>query len=218
MKARDIILGLIGAVLIVQLFTVQVLLLRNLRSAGAIVVKLQGESASLLSPPGPIEVRIVGEATTGPGPASKEHDLVRTGDAFDLAIDGHGFFKVRLPDGTIAYTRRGIFRLDRDGNLVTDEGYLTQPAITVPENYLDVVFSRDGTVLVTRPGSIEPASVGTVELARFINPDGLKPWRRNGLLLRTRDSGTPLEGEPGTEGFGTIEQGYLEAQFASSVS
>jgi flagellar basal-body rod protein FlgG len=150
--------------------------------------------------------------------ASKQGDLHQTGKAFDLAIDGHGFFKVTLPDGTIAYTRRGTFRLDANGNLVTGEGYLVDPSITLPEDYLDVVFSPDGTVLVTLPGSTQAQNVGTLELARFINPDGLKRWRRNGLFLGTAESGTPTESCPGSEGLGTVEQGYIDAQFASSAS
>lgn len=136
-------------------------------------------------------------------------DLINTGNNLDLAIDGEGFFQVTLPDGTIAYTRAGNFRLDRDGRIVTNDGYPLEPGITVPADATGITVGGDGRVTVTQPGTVAPVEIGTIELARFINPGGLKAIGKN-LFLETDASGAPTTGAPGTEGRGTIVQGFLE--------
>ncbi|MGB9891618.1 flagellar basal-body rod protein FlgG, partial [Thermodesulfovibrio yellowstonii] len=136
-------------------------------------------------------------------------DLINTGNDLDLAIDGDGFFQVTLPDGTIAYTRAGNFRIDKDGRIVTNDGYPIEPGITVPADATKITFGADGTVTVLQPGTVAPVQIGTVELARFINPGGLQAIGRN-LFLETDASGTPTTGTPGTEGRGKIVQGFLE--------
>ncbi len=136
-------------------------------------------------------------------------DLINTGNNLDLAIDGEGFFQVTLPDGTIAYTRAGNFRLDRDGRIVTNDGYPLEPGITVPADASGITVGGDGRVTVTQPGTVAPVEIGTIELARFINPGGLKAIGKN-LFLETDASGAPTTGAPGTEGRGTIVQGFLE--------
>lgn len=136
-------------------------------------------------------------------------DLINTGNDLDLAIDGDGFFQVTLPDGTIAYTRAGNFRVDRDGRIVTNDGYPIEPGITVPADAIKITVGADGRVTVQQPGTVAPVEIGTIELARFINPGGLLAIGKN-LFLETDASGAPTTGAPGTEGRGTIVQGFLE--------
>jgi flagellar basal-body rod protein FlgG len=136
-------------------------------------------------------------------------DLVNTGNSLDLAIDGDGFFQVTLPDGTIAYTRAGNFRIDRDGRIVTNDGYPIEPGITVPTDVTSITVGADGRVTVLQPGTVAPVEIGTIELARFVNPGGLRAIGKN-LFLETDASGAPTTGSPGTEGRGTIIQGFLE--------
>ncbi len=136
-------------------------------------------------------------------------DLINTGNALDLAIDGEGFFQITLPDGTIAYTRAGNFRLDKDGRIVTNDGYPIEPGITVPADATQITVGGDGRVTVLQPGTVTPVEIGTIELARFINPGGLKSIGKN-LFLETDASGAPTTGTPGTEGRGTIVQAFLE--------
>lgn len=133
----------------------------------------------------------------------------QTGNPLDIAIEGDGFFQVTLPDGTIGYTRNGSFKVDADGNLVTAEGYLLEPNIAIPDNALEIIVGEDGTVSVTLPGEAEPTELGQIELAKFINPSGLRSIGKN-IYLQTAASGEPTTGIPGEDGFGTLAQGILE--------
>ncbi|MGA1863330.1 flagellar basal-body rod protein FlgG [Deferribacter thermophilus] len=133
----------------------------------------------------------------------------QTGNPLDVAIEGDGFFQVTLPDGTIGYTRNGSFKVDADGNLVTAQGYLLEPNIAIPENALEIIVGEDGTVSVTLPGEAEPTELGQIELAKFINPSGLRSIGKN-IYLQTAASGEPITGIPGEDGFGTLAQGILE--------
>jgi flagellar basal-body rod protein FlgG len=136
-------------------------------------------------------------------------DFVNTGNSFDMVIEGDGFFQVTMPDGTIAYTRSGAFKLDSDGRIVNSDGYPLEPGITVPANTLSTSVSSDGKVSVVQPGSAMPTEIGQIELARFINPGGLQSLGKN-LFVPTPSSGDPTTGNPSAEGLGTIEQGYIE--------
>lgn len=136
-------------------------------------------------------------------------DLINTGNSLDLAIDGDGFFQVTLPDGSVAYTRAGNLRIDRDGRIVTNDGYPLEPGITVPSDATQITVGADGRVTVLQPGTVAPVEIGTIELARFINPGGLRSIGKN-LFLESDSSGAPTTGTPGTEGRGTIVQGFLE--------
>lgn len=136
-------------------------------------------------------------------------DWLNTGNNLDIAIDGDGFFQVVLPDGTVAYTRAGNFRLDRDGRIVTNDGYPLEPGITVPADATQITVGADGRVTVMQPGNVAPVEIGTIEIARFINPGGLKSIGKN-LFIETDSSGAPQTGAPGTEGRGTLIQGFLE--------
>lgn len=135
--------------------------------------------------------------------------LMQTENPLDLAVEGDGFFQVTLPDGTIAYTRDGSFKIDGEGNLVTAEGYKLEPAITIPADATSISVGADGTVTAMTPGSAEPQELGKITLARFANPAGLLAKGRN-LMLETAASGSPVVGDPGTEGIGSISSGFLE--------
>lgn len=137
-------------------------------------------------------------------------DFSATGNPLDLTIQGTGFFQVTLPSGELAYTRSGAFQLDAQGNVVTADGNPLTPSIAIPPNALSVTVGSDGTVSVTTPGQTAAQQVGTIQLASFPNPGGLNSVGQN-LFLATTASGDPIVGTPGgSEGLGTIEQGYLE--------
>jgi len=137
-------------------------------------------------------------------------NLVNTENAFDLAVQGRGFFQILLPDGTIAYTRDGSFQVDAQGNLVTSSGYLVQPGITIPQDAQSVTIGADGTVTVTTPGAVAGNNVGQLQLADFVNPAGLQPRGEN-LFLETVASGPPRVATPGLDGVGTLIQGAIES-------
>ncbi|MEW6569694.1 MAG: flagellar basal-body rod protein FlgG [Nitrospirota bacterium] len=136
-------------------------------------------------------------------------DFVSTGNSLDLVIEGNGFFQILMPDGTIGYTRAGAFKLDSEGRIVNSDGYPLEPGITIPENTLSITVSSDGKVTILQAGSATPAEIGQIELARFTNPAGLKAIGKN-IYFPTDSSGEAITGNPSTEGFGTIVQGFLE--------
>jgi flagellar basal-body rod protein FlgG len=144
-------------------------------------------------------------------------DLSATGNPFDLAIEGQGFFQVQLPTGEIAYTRSGAFHQDSQGAIVTSDGNPLQPSITIPQGATSVTIAPDGTVSATLAGQTAAQQVGNIQLALFPNPGGLNSVGKN-LFLATTASGDPVLGTPGgTDGLGQIEQGYLEQSNVSVV-
>lgn len=132
-----------------------------------------------------------------------------TGNPLDIVIEGEGFFQVTLPDGTIAYTRSGSFSKDSTGRIVTNDGYPLEPSITIPADATGITIGNDGTVTIMRPGETTATEVGTIQLAKFVNPAGLKSIGKN-MFLNTASSGDPIQGTPGLEGFGTMAQGFQE--------
>lgn len=137
--------------------------------------------------------------------------LQNTGNVYDVAVKGDGFFKALLPDGSNAYTRAGNFAIDATGKLVTPEGYPVQPEIVIPESAgQSVAISADGQVSVTLPGQSNSQVVGQLTLASFINPAGLRRLGGN-VFQQTPASGQPNEGTPGTQGLGTLQQKAIEA-------
>ncbi|MCD6262202.1 MAG: flagellar basal-body rod protein FlgG [Deltaproteobacteria bacterium] len=136
-------------------------------------------------------------------------DYKHTGGQTDIAIEGDGFFQITQPNGEIAYTRAGAFKINSEGQLVTSDGFLMDPEITIPSDAKSISIETDGTVSVILAGQTEPSEIGTIELAKFSNPAGLKSIGRN-LYLQTSASGDAVTGTAGEEGFGTIAQGYLE--------
>lgn len=143
--------------------------------------------------------------------------LTQTGNSLDLAINGQGFFQVLQPNGTVSYTRDGTFQLNNQGQLVTSNGYLVQPTITIPSNAQSITVGTDGTVSVTLPGQSSPQSVGTLQLANFVNPAGLQSVG-NDLYVQTGSSGSPNTGQPTLNGMGSVQQGYLEGSNVNVVS
>lgn len=141
---------------------------------------------------------------------------VNTGNPFDVMISGRGFFQILLPDGTQAYTRDGSFKIDSEGRLVTASGYEVQPSITVPTGTTSITVAGDGLVQATVTGQVEPVTLGTMQIADFINPAGLQPRGQN-LLVETAASGTPQLGNPGLEGRGELVQGSLEGSNVNVV-
>jgi flagellar basal-body rod protein FlgG len=142
--------------------------------------------------------------------------VTQTGNSLDLAVNGNGFLQVSLPDGTVAYTRDGSLHEDSTGQLVTADGYPLVPSITLPANVNNVTIGTDGTVSVTSNGSTTPTTVGTMQLANFINPAGMQAMGQN-LYLETESSGAAQTGQPGINGMGTIAQGSLESSNTNTV-
>jgi flagellar basal-body rod protein FlgG len=140
-----------------------------------------------------------------------------TEKTYDVAIRGEGFFKVALPDGRTAYSRDGALDLDSQGRLVTPEGNLIDPGITVPTNATSVSINNLGVVSALVPGSTAPQQVGQITLSRFVNKTGLESMGDN-LYLETAGSGAAIDGTPGSEGFGNIQQGYLEESNVNAVT
>jgi flagellar basal-body rod protein FlgG len=147
---------------------------------------------------------------------NEQGSLVSTNNSLDLAIQGKGFFQVRLPDGTNAYTRAGSFQLSNSGQIVTTEGYVVQPGVTIPPNALSVTIDQSGEVMVQIAGQTTPQNVGQLQLATFQNEAGLTALGNN-LLQDTAASGQANLGTPGSAGFGTLSQGFLETSNVNVV-
>jgi flagellar basal-body rod protein FlgG len=143
-------------------------------------------------------------------------DFQHTQNELDLAIEGNGLFQIMQPNGNVAYTRSGSFKIDGEGRIVTSDGYPLEPEMTIPTDTMAISIGTDGTVSVLQAGDTEPTEVGTITLARFVNPAGLSSIGRN-LYLPTAASGEEVTGTPGQDGFGTIAQGYLEMSNVSVV-
>jgi flagellar basal-body rod protein FlgG len=143
-------------------------------------------------------------------------DLQSTGNPYDVAVQGAGYFRIQQADGTDAYTRSGNFSLSPQGQLVTQDGLVIQPGIAIPQNSLSVTINAQGQVNATVAGNTTPQTVGQLELTRFPNEAGLNAVGRN-LYLETPASGAPQAGVPGSIGYGTIQQGYLETSNVNSV-
>ncbi len=143
-------------------------------------------------------------------------DLQATSNKFDLAINGEGFFMVRKPDNSIAYTRDGSFSVDRNGQLVNSQGYLLDPGISVPDDAVDIQVSRDGGVIAILENGVDEQTLGQIELARFINPAGLRSLGEN-IYTETPASGNAIIEQPGFNNTGEIIQNHLEASNVSIV-
>ena len=141
----------------------------------------------------------------------------RSGNPYDIAIDGKGYFQITMPSGEIAYTRAGNFAVNGEGQLVTEDGYAVEPAITIPQDAIDVTISKSGQVQVTTQGQTAPQTVGQLELATFFNEAGLEAIGDN-LLLETAASGAATIGAPNEPGYGHLLQGYTEASNVDAVS
>jgi flagellar basal-body rod protein FlgG len=143
-------------------------------------------------------------------------DLKSTSNPYDVSIQGPGFFRVQMPDGTDAYTRAGNFGLSPQGQIVTDKGYTVAPGIAIPANSVTVTINAQGQVEAMAPGASTSTVVGQLELVRFPNEAGLSAVGGN-LLLETTSSGAPQSGVPGSAGYGSLQQGFLETSNVNAV-
>jgi flagellar basal-body rod protein FlgG len=143
--------------------------------------------------------------------------LTNTGNALDVAVNGPGYFQILLPSGETAYTRAGNFSVNAQGQIVTSDGYLVQPTISVPPNSTNITISQEGQVQVSLAGSPTPTVVGQLQLATFINDAGLDATGNN-LFLESAASGPATAANPGQPGYGVTMQGYTEASNVDPVS
>jgi flagellar basal-body rod protein FlgG len=143
-------------------------------------------------------------------------DLQQTSNPYDVAIQGAGFFRITMPDGSNAFTRAGNFALSPTGQLVTQDGYAVAPGITIPSNATNVTVNSQGQVQAQVPGQTAPQTLGQLELDIFPNQAGLSA-QGNNLYIETQSSGAPQAGVPGATGYGTIQQGYLETSNVNPV-
>jgi flagellar basal-body rod protein FlgG len=186
----------------------QDLMYQNVRQVGAQSTQNTQYSTGLTLGTG---VRIVAtEANYAQGSATT------TNNPLDLEISGQGFFQITMPDGSLAYTRDGSFTLDNQGNVVTASGYPIQPAITIPVGTQSVTVGTDGAVTAVS-ASGKTTQIGQVQLADFINPQGLQNIGNN-LVIESAASGSPQTGTAGANGLGTIQQGSLETSNVNTVT
>ncbi|MEO5366161.1 MAG: flagellar basal-body rod protein FlgG [Magnetococcus sp. WYHC-3] len=187
----------------------QDLLYENLRASGAAT----SQSGTQV----PVGIQMGhGVRTHTIGKIHTSGDFQNTGNQLDMAIEGQGMFQIQMPDGTIGYTRDGTFKLNNTRTLVTSDGYPLEPGITIPQEAMQIAIGPDGTVSVTIPNQVDPQVVGNIQLATFVNPAGLTALGRN-LFSESGASGAPVVGDPGLDGVGTIQQGYLEMSNVSMV-
>ncbi len=187
----------------------QDLLYQNIERVGA-----SSSDAGTIVPSG-IQIG-VGVRTAGVYRVSDQGALQNTGNQFDIAINGKGYFRIQLPDGQDSYTRAGSFQIDPQGQLVTPQGYPVQPAITIPQGTIDVSINEQGQVSVKQDGQAAPQVVGTLDLSIFANEIGLEAIGSN-LYLESAASGPPTTSTPGQIGFGAVVQGFLENSNVDAV-
>jgi flagellar basal-body rod protein FlgG len=159
----------------------------------------------------------IGVKTAAVNRITTQGNLLQTSNPLDLAIQGRGFFQILQPDGTTAYTRDGSFALSPTGEVVTADGFVVQPGITIPQNTLSIAVNSSGQVQALVAGQTIPQTVGQLQLANFPNEAGLEALGNN-LLLETPASGQPTTGNPGSTGFGSLNQGLLETSNVDIVS
>jgi len=144
-------------------------------------------------------------------------NLKETGNTYDLAIQGNGFFQITTPQGDIAYTRNGAFKLDNDGAMVDGSGYKLEPEIVIPSELIKISIAQDGTVTGQDAATGDIQNLGQIDLINFINPAGLAP-QGDSLYLATEISGDPIQTDPGIDGMGTIRQGMTEGSNVQLVT
>lgn len=184
------------------------LMYQNLRQAGA-------NSSEQTTLPTGLQVGL-GTRAVASSRSFSQGNLQQSSNPLDVAVRGAGFFEVQMPDGTTGYTRDGSFQVNAQGQLVTNNGYLVQPGITVPQNALSVSIAADGTVTASIPNQTQPQNLGTLQLVNFVNPAGLDPKGQN-LYAETAASGTPTAGTPGENGLGALQQGFVETSNVNVV-
>jgi flagellar basal-body rod protein FlgG len=187
----------------------QDLLYQNLRRTGS----QSADDGSLV----PVGVQVgLGVKTAAVYRIATQGNLTLTENSLDTAINGRGYFQIALPNGETAYTRAGAFQLSEDGTIVTVDGFAIQPNITIPANAIDITVNSSGEVLVKIDGQVAPQNVGQFQLATFANEAGLLAIGEN-LFLETPASGAPTTGVPASDGFGKMQQGFLETSNVNVV-
>jgi flagellar basal-body rod protein FlgG len=187
----------------------QDLLYQNLRRTGS----QSADNGSLV----PVGVQVgLGVKTAAVYRIATQGNLTQTQNSLDTAINGKGYFQITLPNGETAYTRAGAFQLSDDGTIVTVDGFPVQPSITIPTDAIDVTINSSGEVLVSIDGQVTPSNVGQFQLATFPNEAGLLAVGEN-LFLETPASGAPTTGVPASDGFGKMQQGFLETSNVNVV-
>lgn len=136
--------------------------------------------------------------------------LQTTGEALDIGVNGRGFFEIMMPDGSSAYTRDGQFQVNANGEVVTGQGHILNPGLTVPADAQTITVGQDGVVTVKLPGQPEPVNIGNINLVDFVNPSGLQAMGGN-LYSETIASGNPQQSTPGQNGMGRLAQGSVES-------
>ncbi|WP_321312082.1 flagellar basal-body rod protein FlgG [Halarcobacter sp.] len=167
-----------------------------------------GQTSEITTNPTGIDVGL-GVRISGIQKNFLEGDLKNTSNTLDIAIEGKGFFQITMPNGEIAYSRGGAFKLDNEGNIVNGNGYMLEPQITVPENLVELTIANDGTVTAEDPATGDVTNLGQITTVDFINPAGLTPLGES-LYLASEASGDPIEGVPSEEQFGSLKQGMVE--------
>ncbi|MDJ0685646.1 MAG: flagellar basal-body rod protein FlgG [Alphaproteobacteria bacterium] len=147
---------------------------------------------------------------------TEQGNLTLTENELDVAINGEGYFEITLPNGDSAYTRAGAFQLSDDGTIVTVDGFEVSPALTVPQDAIDITIDATGQVLVSQDGQTDPTNIGQLQLTTFQNEGGLIALGDN-LFQETTASGGPNTGNPGDDGFGRLQQGFLETSNVNVV-
>ena len=148
---------------------------------------------------------------------SEQGNMQSTDNPLDLAIQGRGYFEVELPSGEIGYTRAGALQRSSDGTVVTSDGYIVMPGITIPDNAISITINATGEIFAQLSGVVAPQNLGQFELATFPNEGGLQAIGDN-LFLETEASGSAIVATPGSDGFGTVQQGFLETSNVNVVS
>jgi flagellar basal-body rod protein FlgG len=178
------------------------LIYQNLRRVGS----TSADNGAIV--PSGVQVGL-GVRTSATYRVTERGNILPTDNTFDLAIKGRGYFQVTLPSGELAYTRAGALQLSPTGQIVTADGHVVSPGITIPTNTTDVTINASGEVLAKISGTSTPQNVGQLERANFPNENGLVAIGDN-LFQETPASGTPTTGVPNSNAFGSIMQGFLE--------
>jgi flagellar basal-body rod protein FlgG len=158
-----------------------------------------------------------GVKTAGTPRIMTQGTILPTGNTLDVAIRGEGLFKIQMPDGTFTYTRDGSLMMDSQGRIVTPQGYVVQPGITIPQNSTAITINTQGQVSALTPGNTTPTVLGQLTLTRFVNKAGLLSIGDN-LFVETPASGTPQDGVASTDGMGDVLQGSLEQANVEAVT
>ncbi|MBF0307237.1 MAG: flagellar basal-body rod protein FlgG [Alphaproteobacteria bacterium] len=186
------------------------LLYQNLRRVGA----ASSDSGTIV--PSGVQLGL-GVKTAAVYRITEQGSMLNTDNTLDMAIQGKGYFQIQMPSGETAYTRDGSFQLSPDGQIVTHQGYAVQPGITIPNNAVGISVNGSGQVLVKLDGQVDQQVVGQIQLAVFPNDAGLEAKGDN-LLMETPASGQATQGSPGSTGYGSMLQGFLETSNVNVVA